>query len=111
MSDAHHVLRRALMELAALLSELRALAGQGNRERYLSDAHYRWVIHRWWIAVGNEVQYLRPESRQLRPWRDLRLMRNQLAHVRLPDIEDDLVWRVTVMRPAELMDRLAQIPG
>jgi len=32
------------------------------------------------------------------PWRALRLLRNDLAHVRLPDIDEDAVWRMTNIR-------------
>jgi len=36
------------------------------------------------------------------PWRALRLLRNDLAHVRLPDIDEDAVWRMTNIRTASL---------
>lgn len=111
MSNTRSSVRRAVMELVALLSELRVLVEQGDRQRYFADLHYRWVIHRLWIAVGNEVQYLDPQFRNVKPWRELRILRNQLAHVRLPDIEDDQVWRVTTLRPSELMARLARMPA
>jgi uncharacterized protein with HEPN domain len=39
------------------------------------------------------------------PWATLRLLRNALAHVRLPDIDEDRVWRMTTMRPAVLRAR------
>ena len=58
-------------ELIALLEQIQSLAGVGDRARFVADDHYRWVIERLWIAVGNEAEaYLRlasPGSQE--PWR------------------------------------------
>ncbi len=47
--------RHALLELDALLRELAALRDDGDAARFDQDSHYRWVLHRLWIAVGNEA--------------------------------------------------------
>lgn len=93
-----------LLEFDALLDHVQQLADAGDRTRYDADDHYRWVIHRLWIAIGNEADAYVALSRSgaVEPWRSLRQLRNKLAHVRLPDIDDDEVWRVTVMRPDSL---------
>ena len=103
--------RRALLELVALLERIQDLAGQGDRSRFNDDDHYRWVIERLWIAVGNEADaYLQLATpRQQEPWRSLRRLRNELAHVRLADIDRDEVWRVTVLRPEQLIDRARRL--
>ena len=44
------------------------------------------------------------------PWRALRLLRNEIAHVRLPDIDEDKVCRMTTLRPASLHTRLKSLP-
>ena len=98
--------RGALLEFDALLEKLEQLAVEGDRERYDNDERYRWVIHRLWIAVGNEVAYLDLAVAQTQPWDGLRKLRNELAHVRLPDIDEDKVWRLTTIRPADLRQRL-----
>lgn len=96
--------RRALIELDALLTILELLASEGDAARFTSDDRYRWTIERLWIAVGNEafayVDCLRDPRRQ--PWRALVELRNELAHRRLPDIDRDKIWRMTVIRPARL---------
>jgi hypothetical protein len=43
-------------------------------------------------------------------WRGLRLLRNEIAHVRMPDIDEDKVWRMTTLRPASLRARLRSLP-
>ena len=98
--------RGALLELDALLEKLEQLAAEGDRERYDMDERYRWVIHRLWMAVGNEVTHLDPAVAQTQPWDGLRKLRNELAHVRLPDIDEAKVWRLTALRPAQLRGRL-----
>ncbi len=98
--------RGSFLELDALLQKLEQLAAEGSRERYGSDERYRWVIHRLWIAVGNEVTHLDPAVAQSQPWDGLRKLRNELAHVRLPDIDEDRVWRMTALRPAQLRQQL-----
>ncbi|MGH3850963.1 MAG: hypothetical protein ACRDRT_14915 [Pseudonocardiaceae bacterium] len=99
-----------LLELDALLEQIQVLAADGDRERFDKDDHYRWVLHRLWIAVGNEaLAYARltgqnPQVDQ--PWARLYRLRNMLAHDRLPDIDEDEVWRMTAVRPAVLQDRV-----
>lgn len=90
--------RAALLELDALLATLADLAVEGDRHRYDTDDPYRWVIQRLWIAVGNEAGEVQRQTGQLEPWRGLQLLRNALAHRRLPDIDEDWVWRTTVLR-------------
>lgn len=85
--------RGAALEMDALLERIERLAAEGDRRRYDSDDEYRWLIHRLWIA-----------------WRALRLLRNEIAHVRLPDIDEDTVWRMTALRPASLRERLRALP-
>jgi uncharacterized protein with HEPN domain len=99
--------RRVLLELIEQLEQIQSLADAGDRELFVADDHYRWVIERLWIAVGNEAEaYLRLASpAQQEPWRSLRRLRNELAHVRLADIDQDEVWRVTVLRPLSLIER------
>lgn len=67
------------------------MIGEGDRSRYDSDRRYRWVIHRVWIAIGNESAVLERATQHPSVWRTLPLMRNELAHQRLPDIDDDMV--------------------
>jgi len=95
-----------MLELDGLLEKLQQLAAEGDRARYDIDERYRWVIHRLWIAVGNEVTHLDPAVAQTQPWDGLRKLRNELAHIRLPDIDEDKVWRLTTFRPAALRQRL-----
>lgn len=47
--------RHALLELDALLGELATLRDDGDAAGFDQDSRYRWVLHRLWIAVGNEV--------------------------------------------------------
>jgi hypothetical protein len=47
----HH----ALLELEALLREIATLQAEGDAARFNDDARYRWVLHRLWIAAGNEA--------------------------------------------------------
>ncbi|MGH3501377.1 MAG: hypothetical protein ACRDQA_10895 [Nocardioidaceae bacterium] len=100
--------RHALLELDALLDQIAHRCDAGDRNRYDSDDDYRWVLHRLWIAVGNEAlayaeaANLHPLRAQ--PWGMLYRLRNIIAHVRLPDIDEDHVWRMTVMRVDSLRD-------
>jgi len=100
--------RRALLELDALLIALEELAGEGDATRFGSDDRYRWVIERVWIAVGNEAfayaTYLGDPRSQ--PWRALVELRNELAHRRLPDIDRDKIWRMTIIRPPRLREQV-----
>lgn len=90
--------RAALLELDALLDILANLAAEGDRDRYDTDAQYRWVIQRLWIAVGNDASEVSRHTGQKEPWHDLQVLRNTLAHRRLPDIDEDWVWRTTALR-------------
>ncbi len=97
--------QHALLELDALLARIIEFRDAGDRTRYDSDDQYRWAIHRLWIAVGNEaLAYtdaagLNPNRDQ--PWARMYRERNRLAHRRLPDIDEDRVWRNTVLRPEQ----------
>ena len=103
--------RRALLELDALLAQLAALTGEGDAARFGSDDRYRWIIERLWIAVGNEALAYLTHLGDLRrpPWRTLVELRNELAHQRLPDIDRDKVWRMTVLRPGRLREQVRQL--
>jgi uncharacterized protein with HEPN domain len=93
--------RLALLELDALLGHILRLRDAGDRARFDADDDYRWAIHRIWIAIGNEaLAYLDAAGldRRTQPWASLYQQRNILAHRRLPDIDEDQVWRVTAMR-------------
>jgi len=98
--------RHALLELDALLDQIAILRDEGNAARFGTDARYRWVLHRLWIAAGNEAlacttaagQAVRPE----RTWANLYDLRNHLAHSRLPDIDEALVRRFTWSRVGPL---------
>ena len=57
MSDARPD-RHALLELDALLSEIAMLRDEGDAARFDRETRYRWVLHRLWIAVGNEAPRL-----------------------------------------------------
>lgn len=111
MSDEQRPERHILLELDALLERIQQLAAAGDRTRYDTNDHYRWVIHRLWIAIGNEADTYAAltQSRDREPWRTLWRLRNKLAHVRLTDIDDDEVWRVTVMRPEFLRRRAREL--
>jgi hypothetical protein len=47
--------RHALLELQALLAQIGALRGEGDADRFTADARDRWILHRLWIAAGNEA--------------------------------------------------------
>jgi uncharacterized protein with HEPN domain len=100
--------RRTLLELDALLGKLERLAAEGDRELYDADERYRWVIHRLWIAAGNEAAVLE-QSTHDQTWSGLRKLRNELAHQRLPDIDEDAVWRMTSLRPASLRAEVREL--
>lgn len=111
MSDEQRPERHILLEFDALLERIQELAAAGDRTRYATDDYYRWVIHRLWIAIGNEADAYgsMAQVREREPWRNLWRLRNKLAHVRLSDIDDDEVWRVTVMRPESLRGLARQL--
>ena len=94
--------RHALLELQALLTEISALRGAGDAARFSADTHYRWVLHRLWIAAGNEaLAYTLATGQPIRAdrtWANLYDLRNHLAHSRLPDIDESLVRRFTWAR-------------
>jgi uncharacterized protein with HEPN domain len=100
--------RHALLELDALLAQIARRRDAGDRERYDSDDDYRWVVHRLWIAVGNEALAYTQASNlhplRAQPWGMLYRLRNIIAHDRLPDIDEDQVWRTTAMRVDSLRD-------
>lgn len=105
--------RHILLEFDALLEQIQILAAKGDRARFDSDDHYRWVLHRLWIAVGNEaLAYARltgqnPQADQ--PWARLYRLRNMLAHDRLPDLDEDEVWRMTAIRPTDLRTQVREL--
>ena len=43
------------------------------------------------------------------PWNRLRRLRNDIAHNRLADLDDEGVWRTTQVRPEGLLARLAEL--
>lgn len=96
--------RHALLELDTLLARIQRRAAAGDRARYTRDDGFRWVIHRLWIAIGNAAEAYAALTvvGDAEPWRSLRQLRNKLAHVRLPDIDEDEVWRVTMLRTESL---------
>jgi len=58
--------RHALLELAALLAQI-DLRDEGDAARFDADDRYRWVLHRLWIAAGNEaLAYATATGQQVR---------------------------------------------
>jgi hypothetical protein len=94
--------RHALLELLALLTQIAILRGEGDAARFAADDRYRWLLHRLWIAAGNEALAYTQATGQLvradRTWANLYDLRNHLAHSRLPDIDEALVQRFTWAR-------------
>jgi uncharacterized protein with HEPN domain len=94
--------RHALLELLALLTQIANLHGEGDAARFAADDRYRWLLHRLWIAAGNEaLAYTRATGQPVRAdrtWANLYDLRNHLAHSRLPDIDEALVQRFTWAR-------------
>ncbi len=103
--------RHALLELDALLGEIAALRYEGDAARFDRESRYRWVLHRLWIAVGNEALVYTAATGQPvrtdRTWSNLYDLRNHLAHSRLPDIDEGLVRRFTWSR----LDSLRETVG
>jgi hypothetical protein len=102
VSDDTRSDRHALLELQALLTQIAALRSEGNADRFTADARYRWILHRLWIAAGNEaLAYAQATGQPVRTdktWANLYDLRNHLAHSRLPDIDEGLVRRFTWAR-------------
>lgn len=98
--------RHALLELDALLEHVEQLAVAGDRSRYDSDDIFRWALHRLWISIGNEaLAYCAVRGVDVyrsTPWASLYQLRCALAHDRLPDVDEDLVWRMTRLRAGSL---------
>ena len=96
------------MELDALLDQIAILRDEGGAARIDTDARYRWVLHRLWIAAGNEALAYTAATGQAvradRTWANLYDLRNHLAHSRLPDIGEALVRRFTWSRSGPLRD-------
>jgi hypothetical protein len=94
--------RHALLELQALLTQIGVLRSEGDADRFAADARYRWILHRLWIAAGNEaLAYTHAVGQPVRAdrvWANLYDLRNHLAHSRLPDIDEGLVRRFTWAR-------------
>jgi len=96
--------RHAFLELQGLLAQIGALRSEGNADRFTTDARYRWILHRLWIAAGNEaLAYTQATGQAVRAdciWANLYHLRNRnhLAHSRLPDIDESLVRRFTWAR-------------
>ena len=94
--------RHALLELQALLAQIGAPRSEGDADRFTADARYRWILHRLWIAAGNEaLAYTQATGQPVRAdriWANLYDLRNHLAHSRLPDIDESLVRRFTWAR-------------
>jgi len=101
-----HPGRHALLELGALLDQIALLRDEGNDARFDEDYRYRWVLHRLWIAAGNEALAYTAATGQAvradRTWANLYDLRNHLAHSRLPDIDEALVRRFTWSRVGPL---------
>jgi hypothetical protein len=82
--------RHALLELDALLDQITLLRDEGDAAaaRFDKDDRYRWVLHRLWIAGGNEALAYTAATGQAvrsdRTWANLYDLRNHLAHSRLP---------------------------
>jgi hypothetical protein len=91
-----------------LLGQIAALRGEGDAARFHADDRYRWVLHRLWIATGNEaLAYTTAVGQPVRAdrtWANLYDLRNHLAHSRLPDIDEALVMRFTWSRTGPLME-------
>ena len=106
MSGDIHPDRHALLELDALLDQIALPRDEGNAARFGKDDRYRWVLHRLWIAAGNEALAHTTATGQAvradRTWANLYDLRNHLAHSRLPDIDEALVRRFTWSRAGPL---------
>jgi hypothetical protein len=102
--------RHALLELDALLGQIAELRDEGDADRFDKDSRYRWILHRLWIAAGNEALAYTAATGQAvrsdRTWANLYDLRNHLAHSRLADIDEALVRRFTWSRLGSLRDTI-----
>jgi hypothetical protein len=105
--------RHALLELEALLGAIEALRDEGDAARFDRESRYRWILHRLWIAVGNGVLAYTAATGQPvradRTWSNLYDLRNDLAHSRLPDIDEGLVRRCTWSRLDSLRETVVHL--
>jgi len=105
--------RHALPELDALLDQIALLRDEGNAARFGTDARYRWVLHRLWIAAGNEALAYTAAAGQAvragRTWANLYDLRNHPAHSRPPDIDEALVRRFTWSRAGPLRNTVQDL--
>ncbi len=100
-----------LLELRALLDLVDDLNAAG-RDVYEASQQRRWALQRLWIAIGNTAEDYRIAvgvTEGAQPWQRLKQFRNDLAHRRLPDIDDDWVWRTSQMRTQPLRDLVARL--
>jgi len=66
--DARRPALHALLELQALLGQLAMLRREGDAARFAAEPRYRWLLHRLWIAAGNEaLAYTRPRASPCAP--------------------------------------------
>lgn len=111
--DARRPALHALLELQVLLGQLAMLRREGDAARFAADPRYRWLLHRLWIAAGNEAlaytQATGQSVRTDRTWANLYDLRNHLAHSRLPDIDEGLVQRFTWARLDSLQGIVRQL--
>lgn len=111
--DARRPALHALLELQALLGQLAMLRREGDAARFAAEPRYRWLLHRLWIAAGNEAlaytQATGQSVRTDRTWANLYDLRNHLAHSRLPDIDEGLVQRFTWARLDSLQGIVRQL--
>jgi hypothetical protein len=104
--------RHALLEMDGLIKHVQCVVAEGHRQKFDDEERFRWLLHRLWIAVGNEAHaFARHAGLNIRtdpPWASLYQLRNRLAHRRLPDIDEDEVWRISVMRTESLRHLLRE---
>ncbi len=105
--------RHALLELDALLAEIIALRDEAGPERFDTDRRFRWILHRLWIAIGNEaLAYTAAVGQPVRasqPWANLYELRNHLAHHRLPDVDEAVVRRITWLSTDDIAATVHQL--
>ncbi len=117
MTSGRAAEHRALLELEALLDHIQTLRDDGDADRFTEDDYYRWVLHRLWIAAGNEAYAYAAAChmpvREQVLWANLYDLRNHLAHSRLPDIDEALVRRFTWSRTDSILRAVREMlrPG